>query len=164
MTSQLTHLGTTFINFKNATYQWVDIKRFRLPEAPGDDHDALTLLIEHELYGDTYATDPGDDPHRHGPYWRNRITCGCFEATAADTEELRLRAWAEEHAALPDHLHAELERQLYRPLRTAEALYRLRDLGEDSFHDWGWVLGPFHELVLFDRTARALALVVASDD
>jgi hypothetical protein len=161
MTSRLTRTGGAFVN---STYRWVDIKRFRLPDAVIDDQDLLTLLIAHGSYGDSYATDPGDDPHRHGPYWRDRITCGCFEATDAASEVVRLRAWAEEHAELPGRLHVELDRELYRPLRAAGAVYRLRDLGEDSFHDWGGVLGPFHELVLIDRAAGELALIVATDD
>lgn len=37
-------------------------------------------------------------------------------------------------------MRADLERELYRSLRAANRVYRLRDLGDDALHDWGWVL------------------------
>jgi hypothetical protein len=161
---QLDHRGEVFVNFKNGTYQWVDIQRFQLPTGVSD-QTALVLLVEHEFYGCDYAGGGhGEDPTRHGPYWRNQITPNSFDPADAAAEETRLRAWAEEHAELPDRIRADLETSLYGPLRTADRVYRLRDLGSAAFHDWGGVHEQFHELVLIDRTAETLALAVASDD
>ncbi|GAA3249808.1 hypothetical protein GCM10010532_096170 [Dactylosporangium siamense] len=162
---RLVHLGHVFINFKNNTFQWVGIQRFRLPGPTVNDTSVLAMLISHELYGDDHAGGtPGDNPERHGPYWRDRITPGCFDLTDAGGEERLLRAWAEQHAPLPEHLHADLGRDLYQPLRAAKRVYRLRDLGPAAYHDWGGVQTEFHELALIDHTDETLTVVVAADD
>jgi hypothetical protein len=139
MSAHLVHAGRVFINFENGTFQWLDIQRFQLPGAVIDDAAALAMLVEHGLYGNDYATEPGDNPERHGPYWRNRITPDCFGLTDTDTEEVRLRGWTEQFASLPAHLRTDLERELYQPLRAADRVYRLCDLGPAAFHDWGGV-------------------------
>jgi hypothetical protein len=165
MTGQFAYVGETFVNFSNGTFQWVHAKRFALPTIPVDDRSLLALLIAHDLYGDNYAGGtPGDDPTRHGPYWRDRITVAAFDLTQAAIEETHLRAWAEQHTTPDDYLRAELEHELFVSIRRASALYRLHDLGKGAFHDWGWVLGPFHELILIDRSGSTLTLVVACDD
>lgn len=123
------------------------------------------MLISHELYGDDHAGgEAGDNPERHGPYWRDRVTPDCFDFTDAGTEESLLRAWAEQYVPLTSDRHVDMDRELYQPLRAADRVYRLRDLGPDACHDWGGVHGEFHELVLFDRTAETLTVVVAADD
>jgi hypothetical protein len=161
---KLRHRGQLFINFTNGTFQWIDVQRFDLT-ASVDDWDALALLIRDERYGCDYAGgDPGQDSDRHGPYWRERITPDAFDPTDVDTEERRLRGWAEQYAELTSSLRSDVEAALYAPLRAAGHVYRLRDLGEIAFHDWGGVHGCFHELVLIDRTAGTLTLVVAADD
>ncbi|WP_412538712.1 hypothetical protein R8Z50_23010 [Longispora sp. K20-0274] len=161
----LEHVDTVFITFANGTYQWVDITRFRPPAEACEDRCLLGLLIAHDLYGDNHAGgEPGTDPTRHGPYWRDRITPDHFDPDAAATAEPQLRTWAEQYAQLREDTRAELERELYAPLRDATTVYRLRDLGTDAFHDWGGVHDEFHELVLIDRTANLLTLVVAADD
>ncbi len=42
--------------------------------------------------------------------------------------------------------------------------YQLEDLGREAFHDWGGVHTDFHELILIDRAAGVLSLLVAADD
>lgn len=161
----LDHVGDVFVNFANGTYQWIHLKRFRLPAEEHDERAILGLLIAHEMYGDDYAGgEPGTDPTRHGPYWRDRITAASFGPSEATTSESHLRTWAEQDAELQDETQAELERELYAPLRAATAVYRLRDLGKAAFHDWGGVHNEFHELVLIDRATNLLTLVVAADD
>lgn len=164
MMSGPVHVDHVFINFANRTYQWVDIHRFHLPESIGEDATILAMLISHEQFGNDYATRPGDNPERHGPYWRDRITPDCFDPTDAAAAERHLRAWAEQIAPVPDHLQPELHRELYQPLHAADRLYQLRDLGRGAFHDWGGVHNEFHELVVINRTNRTVALVVAADD
>ena len=162
--ARLTHCGELFVNFANGTFQWVDVQRFSVAAGVGD-REALALLISDGRYGCDYAGGaPGQDPDRHGPYWRERITPDAFDLTDADAEEHRLRAWAGQHAELSNRLRSELEVALYGPLRAADRVYRLRDLGEAAFHDWGGVHLSFHELALIDRAAGTLALVVAADD
>ncbi|ROP27558.1 hypothetical protein [Couchioplanes caeruleus] len=125
----------------------------------------LAALIAHELYGDDHAgSDPEGSPERHGPYWRERITPACYDSIDTDAAERHLRAWAEQVAPLPEHLRPVLEQQAYQRLRTADRVYKLRDLGHGAFHDWGGVHNDFHELVLIDRANRVLTLIVAADD
>jgi hypothetical protein len=161
---RLDHQGRVFINFKNSTFQWVDIQRFLLP-ATVTDQQVLAMLIEHDMYGYDYAGgDPGSDPARHGPYWRDQVTPGAFEPTDAIVEQDLLQEWAERYAELPEHLRADVEREVYTPLRTADSIYRLRDLGAAAFHDWGGIHNDFHELLLIDRSNSTCTLMVAADD
>ncbi len=161
--TQLAHAGHTFVNFSNGTYRWVDITRFRLPDNTSDDRAALAALIEHELYGSDHAGgDPGADPVRHGPYWRDRITPDGFDLIDAGAAESLLYAWSRREEEPPEAVRAGLEREVYQPLRAADRVYRLRDLGEGAQHDWGWVLWEFEELVLIGPTD--LTLVVAAID
>ncbi|WP_027660969.1 hypothetical protein [Salinispora fenicalii] len=163
--ARLVHLAHAFINFANGTFQWVDLQHFRLPETADDDGALLAALIAHERFGDNYAGgDPGGDPERHGPYWRERIRPACYDPIDADAAQRHLRAWAEQHAPLPEHLRPGLEREAYQRLRAADRVYKLRDLGPVAFHDWGGVHTEFHELVLIDRVNHTLSLLVAADD
>jgi len=70
----LIHRDHAFINFANGSFQRVDIQRFGLTGSlePGDPV-LLAAMIAHDVFGNDYATRPGDDPARHGPYWRDRI-------------------------------------------------------------------------------------------
>jgi len=49
-------------------------------------------------------------------------------------------------------------------LAVATSRYQLEDLGHEAFHDWGGVHTDFYELILIDRTAGVLSLLVAADD
>lgn len=161
----LTHINDVFINFRNGTFQWIFIKRFLLPAVSCDDQEVLARLLAHELYGDSYAGgEPGADQELHGPYWRHQIMPDSFVPTTAVAETARLRAWARQYADVSRRLRRAMKRELFEPLALADAVYRLRELGESAHHDWGWVLGPFHELVLIDRARTRVSLVVASDD
>jgi hypothetical protein len=46
----------------------------------------------------------------------------------------------------------------------AQSAYRLRDLGEEAYHDFGRELWFFHELVLLDWSRRMVRLLVAGVD
>lgn len=162
--ARLVHVGHPFINFANRTYQWFDVQRFQLSEAVSDDRALLAALIAHERLGNDYATRPGDNPERHGPYWRDRITPACYDLIDTDAAERRVRAWASRFAPVPEDLRPELEHDVYQPLRAADRVYKLRDLGPAAFHEWGGVHNEFHELVIVDRTNRTPTLLVAADD
>jgi hypothetical protein len=164
-TAGLRHLDRVFLNFGNQTFQWVDVRRFTLPAPAADDATILALLIGHQQYGDDYAGgEPGGDPLRHGPYRRDRITPGRFDAISPASAEQQLRSWAGRSAPVPERLLPELERVVYQPLRSADAIHRLRDPDPADRHDWGGVHQEFHELALIDRPNHILTLVVAADD
>jgi hypothetical protein len=157
----LTHTGNKFINFSDGSFQWVWMDHYRLPVAV-DDQDALAAMIEHELFGDNHAGgDPGDDPTRHGPYWRDRISVDSYEVVEAGTAESVLRTWADEVNPPPDKVLDDLD-ATYRLLHTADRVYRLRDLGEEAQHDWGATLDTFHEFVLI--SPGKLTVVIAGSD
>lgn len=57
----LGYRGKVFVNFLNATYQWVDIKLSSLPTEALNDRGVLGLLLRHVRYRDTYATAKEED-------------------------------------------------------------------------------------------------------
>jgi hypothetical protein len=93
--------GATILNFRNGTFQWVDVQRFRLLQVVDDEAALLAAVIEHELFGDAHAGgDPGGNPERqnsdskthernHGRVSRtapgsNHVLRGPFGPAAAD--------------------------------------------------------------------------------
>lgn len=131
----------------------LSVRRFRLPGTATDDRAALALLIQHELYGDA------DD--QHGPYRRDRVTPDAFDPADPSTEEARLREWVREQTEPVASLAADLDRELFGPLRTAASTYRLGDLGDAAVHGGERTYMSFHELVLLDRNGGLLTLVEA---
>jgi hypothetical protein len=149
------------------SYQWVSIKLFRLPDEPVDDREALSLLLRHVRYRDSYASGSfRDSVSIHGPYCLEAITTGSFTRSDAASAEATIRTWAEQVVPVPDIECDELQRELYPRIRNASCCYQLANPGKDALHEWGDVVGKtgFHEFVLIDHRAETLALVVASDD
>jgi hypothetical protein len=148
-------------------YQWFDIKLFRLPDEPTDDREALSLLLRHVRYRDSYATENEEDAVSiHGPYYLEAITTDSFARSDSASAETTLHTWAEQVVPVPDNERDEAERELYSRVRAATSCYRLA-VGPEAQHESGWVVGGltgFHEFVLIDRRTGTLALVVASDD
>ncbi|GAA0847119.1 hypothetical protein ACFQVD_43920 [Streptosporangium amethystogenes subsp. fukuiense] len=163
---QLAFTSTTLVNFKDRTYRWVDVKHFRI--VPGqDDEPLLTALLSHQLYRDDYLGPDSwkDGGSVHGPYRLDALSTASFEGVDAETASATIRTWADRYTDLPETVAHDLESEVYRLIRAATSLYRLRDLDEaDRDDDLGWILGDFHELVLIDRNEGSLAVVVASDD
>lgn len=164
---QLMYTSKVFIRFTNGSTQWVNIKLFELPGTVLDDQETLSLLLHHVRYRDSYAgTDDKDMMTLHGPYRLEAIGPESFTNVTPEDAEATLLTWAVQDAPLDDVTSERLEQELYPRIRTATSLYQLVGLGEESHHDWGWVVGQtgFLEFVLIDRGAKSLALVVASDD
>lgn len=165
----LVYQGEVFINFRNHAYQWVSINIFEL-SGDVDDREALTLLVRHVRYRDSYnGTGDKDMETIHGPYKLTAITPESFCPASAEEIETLIRTWAEYAAPLPDSRRVEMERELYPRLRESTSSYQLPDLRDTAQHDEGWgsSVGSatgFFEFVLIDRPKRSVALVVASDD
>jgi hypothetical protein len=140
---------------------------FRLPDEPTDDREALSLLLRHVRYRDSYASSVFEDAvNIHGPYWLEAITTDSFARSDSASAETTLHTWAEQVVPVPDNEHDEAERELYSYVRAATSCYRLA-VGPEALHDWGDVVGSltgFHEFVLINHRTGTLALVVASDD
>ncbi|MFE5022497.1 hypothetical protein ACFRAO_03955 [Streptomyces sp. NPDC056656] len=89
---------------------------------------------------------------------------GVYQAVDASTASDLVRTWAGRHGDVPQELEARLVDHLYAPIRTATRRYVLGELPDDALHDCGPIHIDFHELVLIDRPAATLTLLVAADD
>ena len=148
------------------TRQWVSIKVFTLP-AEVDDRDALTAMISHLRYRDSYASSTFEDAKTiHGPYWLRAITVDTFVVADPAAAETVIRTWADYYEPWPQPDRDAMDREVYRRIAAATVLYQLPDIRATAQHDWGEVVGGdgFHEFVTIDRSASELALIVASDD
>ncbi|HWS35860.1 MAG TPA: hypothetical protein VN408_24355 [Actinoplanes sp.] len=126
------HEGHDFINFRNRTYQWVDVLRFRI----SDEDDVLAAVLGHELFGCSHAVgEIGGDPERHGPYWRKLITPDSYRRVDAEDAVRRLRVWAEQYARVSDAVWMRLETEIYQRSGTADEVHELHGPGEESYHD-----------------------------
>lgn len=167
----LVHLDSPFINFRGFDfgegshgYRWVDAKHFRLPSEVLDDRDALAALISHPQFRDTYDGAGVHDWPRHGQWWLDRITPDTYKAVDAATAVDVIHSWANQHGNVPEPLASHLHQEIYIPIRKATSRYLLGQLPEDAFHDYGPIHIDYHELVLIDRPAATLTLLVAADD
>lgn len=167
----LHHLGSPFVNFRDFDfgegshgYRWISTKRFRLPMDAPDDRTVLAALIAHPQFRDTYDGAGVQDWPRHGQWWLERITPGAYQAVDALTATEFIRTWAGRYGDVPQELEARLVEHLYAPIRTATSQYVLGELPDDALHDYGPIHIDFHELVLIDRPAATLTLLVAADD
>jgi len=166
-TPGLTDEGKRFINFDNQTFQWVSIKLFGLSGQDLDDRTVLARLIADRRYRDSYGGTGDEDMETiHGPFQLAAITVDSFVPTQAAAEIATLEEWAQKYAPLPETVAEQVETEVYQRLRDATSRYRLENPGEDQFHEWGFAIGNngFHELVVIDRAAGSVALIVASDD
>lgn len=170
--SALVHLVSLFINFRDFEfgegshhgYRWVDAKHFQLPAEAPQDRDVLAALIAHPQFRDTYDGAGVQDWPRHGQWWLHRITPDDYETVDAATAVGVIRSWASQHGNVPEPLEARLRQEIYRPIRKATSTYLLGQLAEDALHDYGPIHIDYHELVVIDRPAASLTLLVAADD
>ena len=165
--ASLTDEGARFVNFVNSTFQWIDVKLFGMSGQDLDDRAVLALLLAHVRYRDSYAGTGDEDMKTiHGPFRLDAITVDSFVAVDAAAEIAALGAWATQFAPLPEAVAEQVESEVYQRLRDATSRYRLVNPGKEQFHEWGGVVGSagFHELVVIDRSAGSVALIVASDD
>lgn len=93
MQKQLTLEASTFINFRDYTFQdpgshgfrWVDIKRLRLAAGPFGGREPLAALIGHEQFRNDYAGGGVlAEGSRHGPYWLSQVTPDVYEAVSRE--------------------------------------------------------------------------------
>ncbi|MEU9730715.1 hypothetical protein [Streptomyces sp. NPDC048002] len=168
----LAHLDSPFINFRDYRFaeasahghRWIDIKRFRLPSAAPEDRALLAALIAHPQFRDTYDGSGVQDWPRHGRWWLDRITPDTYRAVDAAAASTVIRSWAGQHGPVPHALAQSMQQQVHTPIATATSTYLLGPLPKEARHDWGGIQVDFHELVLIDRPATTLTLLVAADD
>ncbi|MFD6113880.1 hypothetical protein ACFWG0_27755 [Streptomyces yangpuensis] len=129
-----------------------------------DDRDVLAALIAHPQFRNTYDGAGVQDWPRHGQWWLDRITPDAYETADAVTAVDVIRSWANQHGDIPDSLASRLYQEIYTPIREATSRHLLGQLPEDEFHDYGPIHIDYHELILIDRQAATLTLLVAADD
>ena len=162
------YVGHELVLLEDGTYRWVDIKRFWLPVRLADPALALELLLGHVRYRDPYTGPPSRDvddaEDTHGPYRLDQISVRSYEVIDETTALMTIQDFVGDEAELSEHVRADLGFRVYRQIRRMAVRYRLVDLGEDAFHDVGWILGGFTELVLMDLSRSELLLLVAAAD
>jgi hypothetical protein len=169
--AQLTPTGLDFVDRTTVhligTYRWLDPERFTLAIQLSDE-DAVKALLKHERYQDHYATSEANwtpTGDLHGPYRLAAIGAEAFEAVSPSDARQTLHRWANEgDSATPEGLASVLAASCSALPDDGPVAFRSMDLRKSAQHDWGWVLGDFHEFVVVDRVANTLTLVVASDD
>lgn len=167
----LVHVDNSFINFRDFDfgegshgYRWIDATCFQLSSEVLDDRDVLAALIAHPQFRNTYDGAGVQDWPRHGQWWLDRIAPDAYETVDAVRAVDVIHSWANQHGDIPDSLASRLHQEIYIPIREATSRYLLERLPEDAFHDYGPIHIDYHELVLIDRQAATLALLVAADD
>ena len=150
------------IHFRDDSFRWIDIRHFHTVNAsmPGD---VVRGLIAHPSYRDNYlSSDAKTTDHVHGPYRLESVTLDAFELLDVETALAIFDAWVQMYPLSEgDTVEGDLA-AVYRLFREARTCWHLRPLGENEFHELGFVLGPFVEFVL--ESANRLSLVVASSD
>ena len=163
--ASLVRLGEEMMRLRDGSYRWISVKYFRFPRSePTSPEQAVTTLLGHPAYWDTYTGGDNISPGVHGPYRLDAITVDQFQIVDAPSAELVLREWLErdEGPVADDQIDGDLDSVLRR-IREAETRLSLRDLGTESHHETGWILhSGFVELVLI--TGGLISLLVASGD
>ncbi|MGW2090489.1 hypothetical protein [Streptomyces sp. NPDC001880] len=108
---------------------------------------------------------PGvQDWPRHGQWRLDHIAPDAYETVDTETAVDVVHSWANQHGDVPESLASRLRQEIYTPICKATSRYLLGQLPEDAFHDYGPIHIDYHELVLIDRPAATLTLLVAADD
>jgi hypothetical protein len=164
--ASLEYLGWHSYNFGDDSYRSVSIKRFAASRAVAD-APLLVELLKHPRYRDHYAhgdTELTDCGPFHGPYRLDALTLAAYEPVSSDKGIAMLEEFAAMDGGSPAQVLAELAANVHPLIRTARACFQLRELGEDSQHDFGYVLDAFHEIVAVGNEGTIIAVIVACID
>ncbi len=128
--------------------------------------DVLLALLEHPSYRDDYASPDGEtDAPIHGPYRVETISTDAFNAVTVDEALAELKTWLDMYGTVAsDQIEGDFP-AVVRVIESGQSWFRLRDLGKQALHEWGWVVGMqgFHEFIVIGP-GEYVRVVVASDD
>ena len=150
-------------------YDWIDLKHFRIDPSTTSGVEALRLLIADVRFRDHYAeatSHEKDSEELHGRYWLRAISAASYTAIDHATAREVITKFAERYSSA-ERAAARVELvtdRVFPILDHADEFFRLKDLGNEAEHDWGWVLDDFTEIVVIDHERGRLSLVVASED
>jgi hypothetical protein len=140
MSGALDCVGTLFVAFRDHSYRWVNVKRFRAPVPGAAAVVLLTELFAHPRYRDHYLSpDSETEAPIHGPYRLDAVTAASFDLVDRREAERSLREWVDHYPVRPDEIEGDLG-EVFGDVASGTAWYRLRELGEPAQHDFGWVL------------------------
>jgi hypothetical protein len=147
-----------------ADQAWLDVTRF-LFDRDTTDRSTLDALVTNAYYRDDYLV-PGSaltpQGTRHGPYRLDCLTAEAFELTDRPSAEETLYRWADESRRATDQHYPAAIRTSERIIAATTSIFHLKDLRETCEHEYGRLLGDFHEFVLLNRHDGILTLLVAS--
>lgn len=151
---------------------WIDVKRFRpVDGTPITPDEAVGALLADPEYRDDYCSPENDSAGgpRHRPYWVEQISPEDFldivgEECESILQAWRQRSWSGEDDGEVARAHADaVFDKAFALIREARHRRYLLNLRAEAEHDWGWVLGDFHEFVLVAADGT-ICVLVASDD
>ncbi len=100
-------------------------------------------------------------PPVHGPYLMSAIDTQSFERLAPDDARRRLEDWIAydgDDVPSPQQVEGDLAAVL-RHLSSAPFVAKLKDLGADNQHDYGYTVDPFIEFIAVDLHQEAIVLI-----
>lgn len=170
MRTTLTFLDHRTVHLDSGTFFWVSIKSFQI-DGNASDETLLADLIAHLQYRDTYAAPASEslvEASIHGKFRLGCISVDSFVPYTHEEVQDDLEQWTHpvEHNNYPDFDTVGLLKSAVLPLLANCVLYKLANMSNETWHEWGWVVGHggFHEYVAIDRRVSTLLLIVASDD
>lgn len=167
MISGLERTGRWMVRLRDRSYRWIDVKEFKSYgfEAMAS-RDVLLALLDHPSYRDDYASPDGEtEAPIHGPYRVEAITGEAFDPVTAAEAVTELKTWLEMYGTVPsDQIEGDFA-EVVRLIENGQSRFRLRDLGKQALHEWGWVVGSqgFHEFIIIGPS-QEVRVVVAADD
>ncbi|MEU4314483.1 hypothetical protein [Nocardia sp. NPDC024068] len=165
--------GMLLINFRDYEFgesgarcrRWIDVKSFSIPQISASDDRLIAKLIEQEQFRDDYVGG-GVDPKgtHHGPYRIECVSSDSYMHVESGYALDLITDWIDGCGVVPESLMLDVESNVLLRMRAATAIFELRDLGDSAVGDYGFIHGEFHELVVIDRNAGSLHLIIAADD
>ena len=164
--ADLNYVDRVFLNFKDSTYRWFDVKAFRYSHAAGD-VNLLEELVRDRHYRDIYITaDSHEHDSRtiHGPYLVSHIASSAFEKITPTQAKAEVDRFCDLFDSPPPMTVSEdIVAHVLSRVDTASSIYRLRDL-EGADHELSHILDEFRELVVINHDQRNLMLIVMAID
>lgn len=146
-------------------YDWINVAQYQIPPTQSlEPGQILATLLGHPTYWSWYMTEEEISPRHHGPYRLEMIEPDSFDEIDNVMGAALLREWIANPGCDHDHQVVGDVEGVLELIERADRVFKLQDLGEDAFHDVGWIFSyPIVELVLIGP-GRDLTVILASGD
>ncbi|WP_280306310.1 hypothetical protein [Nocardia neocaledoniensis] len=158
-----------FVNLKDHLvdhgYRWIHVTPFDLTAPDAPDAEIIAAVMDSVPYRNGHIGG-GVDPLGtiHGPFRIECMTVTDYEPLATAVAVERFDRWVDVDLTASAEFTQILAEVVHRRLRAADAVYFLRDLGDDALCDYGRIHGEYNEFLTVDRPRREVALILAGDD